>query len=118
MNIRSFKTLENGVYRVSVKTEDWSEGDRQLMQRFGEPYIDIGGRIYFEDGYQYFDADNKLQRIRSDSPFFSGFDIRDYDDAMLRADAWYEAIVNRLIDAVTLLRNNVDGFTGESVRRV
>ena len=45
MKIRKFFEIEDGVYICIVKTEDWSENDSNLMLRFGEPDIDVGGEI-------------------------------------------------------------------------
>lgn len=45
MKITTKKTLDNGVYRVSIWTGDWSENDVALMVAFGEPSINCGGDI-------------------------------------------------------------------------
>ena len=45
MKIRKFFEIEDGVYICIIKTEDWSENDSNLMLRFGEPEIDVGGEI-------------------------------------------------------------------------
>lgn len=45
MKIRKFFEIEDGVYIAILKTEDWSENDSNLILRFGEPEIDVGGKI-------------------------------------------------------------------------
>ena len=72
MKIRTFYKLENDVYKVSINTEDWSERDVQLMEKFGEPEINLGGE--FGDS-PIFELDDNLVRIKSDSPFPVAFDL-------------------------------------------
>ncbi len=43
MKIRTFKEMADNRYVVDIETEDWSEGDKELMNDFGEPEINIGG---------------------------------------------------------------------------
>lgn len=122
MKIRTFKKLEDDVYRVSIYTEDWSEGDTLLMQKFGESEIDIGGE--FGDGVgsvpPAFTLDSDLKRIKTDSPFAAAFDARDCGptDAKSFANIWAAEIADRISDAVVVLRAAVDGFTAESVEEI
>lgn len=121
MKIRTFKKLENDVYRVSVYTEDWSEGDTLLMQKFGEPEIDIGG--HFGGSPLLFTLDHDLKRIKTDSPFAAAFDSRDYDPAYPNtardyANVWASELADRIVAAVTALRVSVDGFTTEVVEEI
>lgn len=118
MKIRTFKQLDNNVYRVSVYTEDWSEGDRGLMERFGEPEINTGGLIT-DGSLELAELDDSLQRILSESPFSAAFDERDYpNEAAEIANAWGAVIADRLVSAVSTLRLQADGFTSESVEDV
>lgn len=43
MKIYTTKTLDNGVCVASVRTEDFSVSDQELMADFGEPETNIGG---------------------------------------------------------------------------
>ena len=113
MKIRTFYMLSNDVYRVSIYTEDWSEGDRELMQKYGEPQIDLGGT--FTGTTPHFTLPSVLKNIMSESPFGHGFDYRDTTDAKNQANAWAAEIANRITDAVDTLRNNTDSYTKEEV---
>lgn len=110
MKIRTFKRLRDGVYGVAVHTEAWSEGDQALMTRFGEPQIDVGGTIT-----EYVSLDSQLKRVMTESPFSAKFDSRDDAAAMQSANAWADEIAARIQEAVLDLRQNVDGFSGETL---
>jgi len=43
MKIKTYKDLEDGVYKVKIHATDYSELDRELMANYGEPEINIGG---------------------------------------------------------------------------
>lgn len=121
MKARTFKTIESGVCRVSVRTEEWSEADRKAMEKFGEPEIDVGGDI--ADGSDVVATlDTDLKRVASGSPFAAAFDMRDYDNdleaAKRVATVWGENILARLAAAMATLRQAADGFTGETVEEI
>lgn len=119
MKIRTFYMLVNDVYSISVYTEDWSEGDRKLMEKFGEPQIDLGGS--FGSGPTAYTLPNRLASILSNSPFTQSFDARDYlttPTAEERADIWATEIATRLTSAVTTLRANDDDYSRETVETV
>ena len=118
MNIRQFSRLQNGVYTVTIKTEDWSEHDKLLMARYGEPSIDLGGEFNSDDPYVWFDLSSNLVLIMSESAFTQGFDSRDYADAEDRANLWKTDIVSRLVSEITIMRAQEDGFTQEEVETV
>ena len=111
MNIRTFFTLANDVYKISVYTEDWSEGDTRLMKKFGEPQIDLGGSFTVPT----FTLDTVLKNIMTESPFAQSFDVRDAADAEDRADRWAADMATRITAAVTTLRANTDSYTKETV---
>jgi hypothetical protein len=117
MKIRTFRTIENGVYKIAVSTEDWSEGDRGLMAHYGEPSVDAGGT--FTDGAYSGDIEYTLPtmliRIMSEVPFVQGFDSRDSADAEARARLWESTMQTRIEAEVTTLRSETDTFTNESV---
>lgn len=117
MKIRSFYTLQNGVYKAALNTEDWSEGDTKLMQKFGEPEIDKGGDFTIPPDTE-FTLPEELVRIASDSPITQSFDSRDSADAEEMAIAWGAEIIVRITAAVTALRAMTDDYTREEVTNV
>jgi hypothetical protein len=112
MKIRTFYTLQNDVYRVKIMTEDWSEGDQNLMSLFGEPEIDLGGSF---TGPPAYDLGSNLVKILSESPFTQSFDSRDYVDAEDRANVWGAEIAVRITAAVAALRAMSDSYSREDV---
>jgi len=114
VNIRTYKQIIDDVFQVSIHTEDWSEGDDELMASYGEPEIDLGGSF---TGPPAFTLPSNLTRIKSGSPFIGRFDGSDYPDAEERADVWAAEVVVRLKAAIDALRANSDDFTGESVEQ-
>jgi hypothetical protein len=118
MKIRTFKKLEDDVYKVTLYTEDWSEGDVKLMEKFAEPEINIGGD--FGASPVIFSLDDNLVLIKSDSPFNVSFDSRDTDPATAKAWAnlWASEVADRIVAEVVVLRANTDGFTSEAVEEV
>lgn len=115
MKIRTFFILSNDVYRASVYTEDWSQADTDLMVKYGEPQIDLGGS--FHDVHVVFTLPTVLKNIKSESPFAQQFDARDSDPetAKARAECWATEIGSRITTAVGTLRGNDDDYSGETV---
>lgn len=109
MKIRTFLNMDDSVYRIVVLTEDWSEGDMELMVQFGEPEIDVGGKVdylYNDEpksktfGYEYV-------RVLHGFPCSRGFDVRDYDseaEAVSIGNAWKDEVVDRIRESVMGLR--------------
>lgn len=114
MKLRTFKSLKDDVYKVTIYTEDWSTNDINLMLKFGEPEIDLGGEFEEPD----FTLNTNLVRIKTESPFNVSFDARDYEDAEERADLWATTISERITTAVTTLRAQSDTFTSETVENI
>ena len=120
MKIRPFFELTGGVYKVSIYTEAWSEGDKNLMTRFGQPEIDLGGDFLVVSDV-LFTLPNNLARIMSESPFSQSFDGADYEspsDAEIMAKLWQGEISLRITDAVSTLRSLQDDYTSETVETV
>ena len=129
MKIRIFKRIVDSVFDVRIQTEDWSQHDIDLMVKYGEPEINIGGEIEYvpvntaADGSSSSSAsspggtetlllDDNYVRIMTESPFTYKFDSRDYDgmdNARQIAFAWASAIESRIVDKVRALRDR-DSF--------
>ena len=119
MRITKISSVVDGVFIVTVVTDDWSEADKQLMQRFGEPVINVGGA--FSGGTSptvEFTLPDSSQRIMTASPFTARFDSRDNAAAETMAVIWRDEIRDRIVDAVTALRATEDTFTGEESETV
>jgi len=115
MKLRKYFSVSDGVYKVSLRTEEFSEVDQQLMAKFGEPEIDVGSSF---TGPPAFDLSADLRRIRSESPFTMKFDVDDYADADDRATVWADEMTTRIGTAMTTLRANTDDFTKEEVENI
>lgn len=130
MKIRVYKRLIDGVFHVLVNTEDWSENDRRLMLKYGEPEINLGGRFVCvpnsgeestsSDSHDEIAAviDDVYVRIMTESPYKEKFDSRDYGsvhNAKLLSQEWISEIEDRIINAVAALRSNDDSFSTEEI---
>lgn len=119
MKIRTFYRLENGVYTASVFTEDWSEQDLRLMQKFGEPEINVGGTLEYsvpeENIEESYKVDDCYRRILHGSPMTRGFDSRDTRYAEAFANLWAESVIGKIGAAFSSLHSRSDGFTRETV---
>lgn len=115
MKLRKFNTLNNDVFTVTLVTEDWSQADVDLMVKFGEPEIDLGGTF---TGTPSYTLPNNLVRIKSESPFTQSFDYRDAATAEAKALLWASTLTTRITSAVGTLRGQTDTFTGESVTNI
>jgi hypothetical protein len=116
MKLRTFKTLDNDIYQATLYTQDWSEADRALMVKFGEPEIDLGGT--FDSGETSFELPHKLERLMTQSPFNQSFDARDAADAQNRAAVWATEIATRISAAVTTMRAETDDYSTETVQTI
>lgn len=120
MKIRILKRLVNGTFNICIQTEDWSEQDRTLMVKYGEPEIDLGGEFTYtdEDDEKIVTLDSNYVRIFSESPFTRKFDSRDYgstDSAKQISTAWSTAIEERIATAVMNLRAQDEFMTTEEI---
>lgn len=117
--LRIYKDINNLVYNVTLelKAEEISEGDKLLMQKFGEPEIDLGGTFLANTANEYTLPSN-LIRIKSDLPITIRFDSRDEQfetNTVTKVDAFISATTTKFNSAFTTLRNNGDGYTGEQI---
>lgn len=125
MKIRIFKRLVGGVFESRVQTEDWSENDRRLMVKFGEPEINLGGEfscVPNSDSSSQEDIivrlDDVYARIMTEAPFTQKFDSRDYgsvDNAKCLMNRWCSTIEDRITAAVTSLRSKDNFFASEEI---
>lgn len=116
MKIYTNKTIDNGIFKVSIRTDDFSVDDNAAMAEVGEPQTNAGG-VFDEGNPGEFTLPNNLVRIKSDSPFTIAFDSRDLTavTAQARANTWAAEMITRIEAAVDGLRAAVDTFTDESM---
>ena len=122
MKIRIFKKLDNGVFHVRIQTEDWSERDRDLMKKYGEPEINLGGVIVIDESSSSdpcpHELDDAYARVMTESPFTHRFDSRDFGSVQCAKHAaceWAATVEERISASVTFLRSRGDEFTTEEV---
>lgn len=102
MKIRKFYTVDNGVYKAALRTEDWSQADLQLIRKFGEPEIDLGGSF---SGSPNFSLSSNLAGILTGIPFTQSFDTRDYPLQVTQITTLSAAN----LDGTYFLLNDADG---------
>lgn len=123
MKKRVFLEMDDAVFRVTVDTEDWSEGDLDLMHQYGEPEVNVGGDVtYLYNGEQRTKALGDIYvRVLHGFPYAMGFDSRDYGstgEATNVGVAWKEQVLSRIDSAVTALRANNAQFPTEEVSEI
>lgn len=131
MKIRIFSDMVNSVYRITLITEDWSQGDIELMFQYGEPEVNVGGTLeyYYDDDLKIKALGDQYLRLLHGFPFAIGFDSRDYAGGCAEAEsagnAWKNQVVQAIRSKVVGLRtkapisteevvNDVAGDSGES----
>jgi len=116
MKLRTFKTINNGIYQIVINVEDISQNDQLLMQKYGEPTVDLGGTFTPEVPAPEFTLPSKVVSIMAGNYVLrQSFDSRDTGYAQANADAWSEELNTRITDAVEAMRQNVDTFTTEEI---
>lgn len=124
MKKRVYSTMDNGVYRVDVYTEDWSHGDVDLMMQFGEPEIEMAGEFEYtyNEEKRSKDLGNELARVMHGFPYSRVFDSRDYDgkvdEAVEAGRAWKEKILARIDFAIKELRDKSSPLPTEEVYEI
>lgn len=123
MKKRVLRDMDNGVYRIILLTEDWSEGDRDLIARFGEPEINVGGEVsYIIDGEtKTRTLGDEYVRLLRGFPYQRGFDARDYasvEEAVALGVAWKEMVLSRIDAAILALRAKAAPLPTEEVSEI
>lgn len=123
MKKRVFLNMDDGVFRITIHTEDWSEGDRELMAQYGEPEVNVGGEVtYLIDGETKTKVfGDEFVRVMHAFPYSRGFDSRDYSsvqEAVALGKAWNDMVLERIDDSVRALRENVAPMPTEEVYEI
>jgi hypothetical protein len=118
------RSIENDIWRInfSLDTVTLSEYDKELMRKFGEPQINIGGTYDSESVNAWsYTLEDKYLRIRTDLPFTQEFDSKspDYADyTQEKALIFQSSFVAKYNDAFTAMRASSDTFTGEFLENI
>jgi hypothetical protein len=112
------RNIENDVFKLqfSLDLTSLPESDKELMRKFGEPLINIGG-VFLEDSDNSFSLPEKYIRVKSDLPYVQEFDAKSnvlgFVSTQAQAEGFQEAFVDRYQTALSELRALQDNFTGE-----
>lgn len=119
MKIRTYKYISDEKYFVNIRNEDFSENDLQLMQKFGEPELNVGG-IYGGVAQPTWALPDKYTKIKQGfQPFVIFFDARTFgEEADNRAIAYLTAITTRIGATILALRQLQDNYTSEIITNV
>lgn len=119
--LRVFQSIENDLWQLTFVNDpnELSDTDKRLMQKFGEPEIQMGGS--FLSGGDAFTMPMKTARIRTDFPISITFDATAAPfntDTQTKVIGYRDAIVTEFTTALTTLRTIPDTFTGEQTYNV
>ena len=123
MKKRVFRDFSNGVYRVVIKTEDWSNGDLELMARYGEPEINIGGPVSYLSNNETKTKSfgDEFVRLLHGFPYIMLFDSRDYEsieETVSVGVAWKENVLSKIDSAIKTLRENDNVLPTEELEEI
>ena len=111
------RSINNEVWQItfSLDSANLSESDKQLIAKFGEPTINIGGNFLINTADTY-SLPDKYIRIRTDLPFTQEFDSTTAPfntNTQVKAQTFQDAFVASYGAALTTLRATPDTFTGQ-----
>jgi hypothetical protein len=115
------RSIDNDVWKITFSLDPLklSESDKQLMAKFGEPEINVGGVIegpLIQDEDTTYTLPTKYIKIRSGLPYTHEFDSRTTPfntHTQEKAEAFQALFISRYTQALVELRANEDTFTGE-----
>jgi hypothetical protein len=117
------RAIDNDVFKItfSLDVNSLPENDKELIRKFGEPQINIGGE-YLPGTDNEFTLPDKFLRIRSDLPYTQEFDAKSnlmgFSSSEAQAYAFQNEFIARYVDAFDALRSNADTFTGETIQNI
>lgn len=122
MKIRTFNSINNDIYTVVFDQDRAaiSQSDKDLIKKYGEPEINVGGTFLAGTGNEYVLPDQFI-RIVSDMPFTQNFDSTTGTFAtatVTKVTQFVTDTLTKIEDAVTTLRANTDTFSGETVTNI
>lgn len=114
--------IDNDVFKITFSLDNTTlpESDKELLRKFGEPTIDIGG-VYTPSSGTTYTLPSKYIRVKSDLPFTQEFDGKSVDFAentKEKALIFQETFIAAYNDAFATLRAEADTFTGEQIENI
>lgn len=116
------RVIENDIFKItfSLDNEKLPESDKELLRKFGEPSIDIGG-TYTPSAGTSFTLPAKFIKVKSDLPHTQEFDSKSADystNTKEKALKFQETFITKYNAAFAALRAKADTFTGEQVENI
>jgi hypothetical protein len=116
------RVIDNDVFKItfSLDNERLPESDKDLLRKFGEPSIDIGGTYTPSAGTEY-TLPTKYIRVKSDLPHTQEFDSKSTiysSNAKEKAIKFQETFIAKYNAAFAALRAKADTFTGEQIENI
>jgi hypothetical protein len=111
------RMIDNDVWKINFELDVLSlpENDKDLIRKFGEPQINIGG-VFLASTPDEYTLPDKYIRVRSDLPFTQEFDSKSPDfssNTQAKALAFQDNFTSLYEASFNTLRDMVDTFTGE-----
>jgi heptaprenylglyceryl phosphate synthase len=115
------RTIENYIWKIqfSLDLPTLPERDKELMRKFGEPQINVGGS--FGIAPNTYTLPVKWIKVRTDLPYIQEFDSKSptfETNTQIKAQAFQAAFVAAYDVAFVALRANADTFTGEEIHNI
>lgn len=120
--IRTYQLVENNLYVINFVNDlaALSKSDRDLVDKFGEPEINLGGS-FTTDALEW-ELPNEYVKLVSGFPVRREFDLTASpfadEDGLAMLVTYRTTILSRIEDAFTALRANGDDFTDEFVTTI
>jgi hypothetical protein len=122
VQLKTKRFIENDVWKLNftLDTANLPESDKELIRKFGEPQINVGG-TFLAGGADEYILPDKYIRVRTDLPYTQEFDSKSvgFDtNTEAKALAFQIFFENAYEQAFTTLRESVDTFTGEYIKNI
>lgn len=106
-------SIEQGKYTIKISCE-LSSADNELVAKYGDPYVQVGGTFLDEDTGFSFTLEESLIKLKAQfrkyTKFFDANDLGN-SEAEKRANLFEKTIRKRLETALEILRNSSDTFS-------
>jgi len=111
MKLTSVRTLDNDVFSLVFTTDSWSVDDTTLMELFGEPQINLGGKILDSNSVILAELPDVFQSIYT-TTWSKEFSLQTYPNAQVLAERYQEVIFALYTSSLATLRAKSDTYSG------